>query len=73
MKYAGRFATLAGLVLGLCLFAVAANAQTVDPASVINAWLAAENAHDVEAGVASFTNDAVLNFPTGGCGRIRGD
>jgi ketosteroid isomerase-like protein len=41
----------------------AAYAQVTDPVSVFNAFNAAVNAHDVEAALAFFADDAVVQFP----------
>ncbi len=60
-----RFSVAALLVVAIGLgLAGGASAQT-DPGSVARALIDAENAHNVDAAVAFFADDAVVTLPTG--------
>jgi len=50
-------------LLGLFGFTIGAHAQATDPKSVFDGFHAAVNANDVDAALAFFTDDAVVQFP----------
>lgn len=53
--------TIAVLFLSLYVLVPVLQAQGNDPAAVINAFIAAENARNVDAALALFADDAVIN------------
>ena len=53
--------TIAVVILSLSLLVPVLEAQGNDPAAVINAFIAAENARNVDAALALLTEDAVIN------------
>ncbi len=53
------------LLVGLGVGVRPASAQATDPASVAQALINAENAHNVAGAVALFASDAVVTLPTG--------
>jgi SnoaL-like domain len=62
-----RSLTSAAIILtvlaGLLSFTIGAHAQATDPKSVFDGFHAAVNAHDVDAALAFFADDAVVQFP----------
>jgi ketosteroid isomerase-like protein len=49
--------------MGLFGFAIGVHAQAADPQAVFDGFHAAVNAHDVDAALAFFADDAVVQFP----------
>ncbi len=62
-----RSLTSAAIILtvlaGLLSFTIGAHAQATDPKSVFDGFHAAVNAHDVDAALAFFADDGVVQFP----------
>src|SRR5690242_17062005 len=66
-RYARRTSAgvMALLLLGLALWPGVAHAQSMDPASAVTAFIAGENAHNVDAVTALFAADATVSLATG--------